>query len=175
MYKAILKWSQHPNAPYYLGGVSVVEAVIFPLPPDVMLVPMILSKPEKAWRYATITVIGSILGGILGYMLGYWLFDAIAKPLVELWGYENAYSTAVKWFKDYGFLAICIAGFTPIPYKLFTIAAGVTHMPIPLFILGAVLGRSMRFFIVAWLVRRFGADFETVVLKFLNKLSRRVL
>ncbi len=120
LYDKVLNWSHHRHAPYYLAGVSFAESSFFPIPPDVMLIPMVLSKPFKAWNFATITTISSILGGILGYLIGYYGFELLGEPLVKAFGYEESYARIVSWFAHYGFWAVLLAGFTPIPYKMFT-------------------------------------------------------
>lgn len=175
IYNRMLKWSSHRHAPYYLAGVSFVESSVFPIPPDVMLIPMVLSHPSKAWRYASITTFASILGGLLGYALGYFAFELIAEPFIQAMGYEEAYQKVVKWFSEYGVIAIILAGFTPIPYKIFTIAAGMSQMALWPFIMGSFIGRGLRFFLVAALVSRFGKKVESVALKYIEIIGWGVL
>ncbi|HRE32519.1 MAG TPA: VTT domain-containing protein, partial [Candidatus Berkiella sp.] len=109
----------------------------------------VLSKPFKAWNFATITTISSILGGILGYLIGYYGFELLGEPLVKAFGYEESYARIVSWFAHYGFWAVLLAGFTPIPYKMFTLAAGATQMALFPFVIASILGRGIRFFVVA--------------------------
>lgn len=175
IYDRMLKWSNHRHAPYYLAGVSFVESSFFPIPPDVMLIPMILSRPMKAWEYASITTIASILGGLFGYAIGYFAFELIAQPFILAMGYEDAYLKVVKWFSDYGIAVIILAGFTPIPYKIFTIAAGMSQMALLPFMIGSVIGRGLRFFLVAMLVSRFGKRVEAVVLRYIEIIGWVVL
>lgn len=171
IYDKMLQWSSHRHAPYYLAGVSFVESSFFPIPPDVMLVPMVLNAPPKAWQYAGITTLGSILGGLLGYAIGYYAFEWVAEPLIQAMGYQAAYQRAVGWFSQYGVWMIILAGFTPIPYKIFTIAAGMTQMALVPFILGSCVGRGMRFFLVAALVACFGKRIEVIVLRYIELLG----
>src|SRR5690606_19368443 len=123
LYARAMQWSRHPKAPWYLAILSFFESVFFPVPPDVMLAPMCLANPRRAWWLALLTTLASVVGGFFGYLIGYFAIDAVMPWLKES-AYWPAYSTATQWFADYGFWAIFIAGFSPIPYKVFTIAAG---------------------------------------------------
>ena len=151
LYTRVLAWSAHPHAKWYLGGLSFAESSFFPIPPDVMLAPMTLARPDQGLRYALITTIMSVLGGIAGYLIGTFALELI-EPLLLEFGYWDGYLRARAWFEDWGFWAIFVAGFSPIPYKVFTIAAGALRMNLPLFILASALGRGARFFLVAGLV-----------------------
>lgn len=164
LYDWMMAASRHRHANWYLGAISVAESSFFPVPPDVMLAPMTLARPRD-WAYlAALTTLTSVAGGMLGYLIGYHLLDA-ALPLIEQWGYLPAYQTAVRWFERYGFWAVFAAGFTPIPYKVFTISAGAAHMALLPFVLGSVVGRGGRFFLVAGLVRALGPRFESQLRK----------
>ena len=145
LYEYVLKLASHAKAKYYLFFLSVSESSFFPIPPDVMLLPMCLSNPKKAWKFALITTIGSVLGGIIGYLIGVYAFGFI-EPYLYDWGYMPAYERAVMWFEEWGFWAIFIAGFSPIPYKVFTIAGGALAMPLLPFILASIIGRGARFY-----------------------------
>lgn len=159
LYDRALRWSSHRHAPWYLGGVSFAESSFFPIPPDVLLAPMTLAQPRLWWRYAALTTIASVVGGVLGYVIGYFALEVIS-PLLERAGYMPAYRAAHAWFDRWGFWAIFVAGFTPIPYKVFTIAAGAAHMPALPFVVGSAIGRGARFFLVAALVRWGGPGIE---------------
>lgn len=175
IYDKMIQWSGHKKAPYYLAGVSFIESSVFPIPPDVMLIPMVISRPMKAWEYAFITTLFSILGGLLGYAIGYFAFEWIAEPFITMMGYEASYNKVVKWFAEYGIWIIIAGGFTPIPYKIFTIAAGMTEMFLFPFLIGSCIGRALRFFLVAGLVSRFGKRVESVVLKYIEWIGWLVL
>lgn len=160
MYDMTLKWSAHPRAVRYLAVMSFLESVIFPIPVDVMLAPMTLAKPHRAWTFAGITSLASVIGGVFGFMLGYFAFDLVVAPLIEMAGYQSHYENAVSWFSEYGFWVVFIAGFSPIPYKVFTVSAGALHMAILPFILASAVGRSARFFLVAGLIYWGGETME---------------
>ena len=152
LYDKALQWSAHPKAVRYLSIISFLESVIFPIPVDVMLAPMCLAKPHRAWSLAAITSLASVIGGVFGFLLGYFAFDLVVAPMLEVLGYQERYEQAVGWFQEYGFWVVFIAGFSPIPYKVFTVSAGALHMAILPFILASAVGRSARFFLVAGLI-----------------------
>lgn len=151
LYGRVLQWSRHKYASYWLAIVSFTESSCFLVPPDVMLAPMSLAKPDKAWFYAGLTTIASVLGGLLGYLIGSYAFQII-EPWLNSLGYMDAYQLAQTWFEQWGFWAIFLAGFTPIPYKIFTIASGVAGMALLPFVIGSTIGRGLRFFLVAGLM-----------------------
>ncbi|WP_438970936.1 YqaA family protein [Methylophaga sp.] len=159
LYARTMQWARHKHASYWLALVSFTESSCFLIPPDVMLAPMTLARPERAWFYASITTIASVLGGLLGYAIGLLAFQMVEPWLISL-GYMPAYQQAANWFDEWGFWAIFIAGFTPIPYKVFTIAAGAANMLLLPFIIGSLIGRGMRFFLVAALIRWGGPELE---------------
>lgn len=162
-----MSWSKHRHASYYLAAVSFIEASFFPIPPDVMLIPMVLSEPKKVWRFAFIATIASVLGGIFGYLIGYFAFELI-EPIINAYGYQTAYHQVMDWFSRYGFFAVVFAGFTPIPYKMFTIASGALQLALPLFILASILGRGLRFFMVAYFVCKVGKPLEPMIAKYVE-------
>ena len=151
LYDRVLVWSRHRHAARYLAGLSVAEATFFPIPPDVMLAPMVLAERSKAWSLALLTTVASVAGGVVGYLIG-WLGLELILPLLERVGYVHHYESAVSAFRDYGIWFVIVAGFTPIPFKIITIAGGALLMPLPGFILGSIIGRGARFFLVAGLV-----------------------
>ena len=170
LYERTLRLAAHRRAPWWLGGLSFAESSFFPIPPDVMLAPMALAKPERAWFYATLTTVTSVLGGLLGYWIGSVAFDAIA-PYLEHWGYGARYATVTQWVQAYGVWIIFIVGFSPIPYKLFTVAAGALAMPLLPFALASVVGRGGRFFLVAGLIRWGGAAMEAAIRRHVDTLG----
>lgn len=170
IYDKVLLWSKHPKAPWYLGGVSFAESSFFPIPPDVMLAPMTLARPERWLSLALITTLASVAGGMLGYVIGVFGIEQIT-PLLVQWGYLDGLERARSWFAEYGFWAVFIAGFSPIPYKVFTIAAGATGMLFPVFLAASAVGRGARFFLVAGLVRWGGAPFEARIRQHIDLLG----
>ena len=167
LYDKAIQWSKHRHATKYLGALSFAESSFFPVPPDVMLAPMVLAQQEKAWRLALITTIASVLGGMLGYAIGFFAFDMI-QPWLEGSHYWAKYQLAEQWFKDWGFWAVFIAGFSPIPYKVFTIAAGALSMLFLPFVLASFVGRGMRFFLVAGLLAWSGERFEAKLRQYMD-------
>ena len=174
LYSDTLHLAGHVKASYYLFTLSFAESSFFPIPPDVILAPMCLAKPDKVWRFAFITTIGSVLGGVLGYLIGKFSFEYI-EPFIERVGYMMAYQDAVNWFNNWGFWAILAAGFSPIPYKVFTIAAGVLNMAFIPFIIGSIIGRGARFYLVAFLVKLFGNRIDFMLKKYMNIIGWGVL
>ena len=159
LYERVLSWSGHPKAEWYLGALSFAESSFFPVPPDVLLAPMTLAKPAMGPRFALTTTMASVVGGVAGYLIGYFALEAITPWLIDL-GYMDNYNTVRGWFETWGFWAVLAAGFSPIPYKLFTIAAGALAMFMPLFLLASLVGRGARFFLVAGLVMWGGPKVE---------------
>ncbi len=170
LYRRALAWARHPHAPWYLGGVSFAESSFFPIPPDVMLAPMSLATPARAWRFALITTLASVAGGLAGYAIGHFAFDAL-EPWLRDSKYWASYQTAVAWFETYGFWAVFVAGFSPIPYKVFTIAAGALSMAIVPFALASFIGRGLRFYLVAGLMRWGGARLEAKLHEIIDRLG----
>jgi len=170
LYAAVVRAAGHPRAPWVLGLLAFAESSFFPIPPDVMLAPMTLADRRRAWRFAAIATVGSVLGGILGYLIGATFLDTLLPWLRDL-GYYHSYETARDWFAHYGFWAVLLAGFSPIPYKVFTIAAGAVAMPFLPFVLASAVGRGARFFLVAGLVRWLGPVFEQRLLKYIDRIG----
>jgi len=162
-----MSWSRHPKAAWVLGFLSFAESSFFPVPPDVMLAPMSLAKPHRAWWYATITTVTSVLGGVFGYLIGAFFFDLIA-PWLETSRYWDPFQLAKAWFLQWGFWAVLIAGFSPIPYKVFTIAGGVVGMPLVPFVLASLVGRGGRFYLVAGLMRWGGSRMENMLERYVD-------
>jgi len=170
LYRKALAWSRHPHAPRYLGAMSFAESSFFPVPPDVMLAPMCLASPARAWYFALLTTLTSVAGGLFGYAIGYFALDAVL-PWLEHSRYWPAYQSAVSWFERWGFAAVFIAGFSPIPYKMFTIAAGALSMALLPFALASIVGRGMRFFLVAGLMAWGGARMEALLHRYVDRLG----
>lgn len=167
LYRMVLKWSAHPKAQYYLGGMSFAESSFFPIPPDIMLMPMSLAKPQQAFWYAWITTIFSVLGGLLGYAIGYFAMDLVT-PIINELGYQAKLEAANEFFAEYGVWVVFIAGFSPIPYKVFTITAGASSMALLPFIIASFFGRGARFYLVAGLMKWGGAPLEPLIQKWVD-------
>lgn len=162
LYDKLMQWSVHRWATFWLIFVSFIEAIFFPLPVDVMLIPMAMSKPQKAIRYGLYAGLASTLGGMIGYLIGYYAFDLI-KDYINQWGYQHAWDLSVSWFKQWGILVAFVAGFAPIPYKIFAICAGALKMAFFPFILTSWLSRTLRFLLVAKLSAWGGQRFQTQI------------
>lgn len=171
MYDKALLWAKHRHAERYLAGLSFTESVIFPIPPDVMLAPMALAQPQRAWYLAWLTTLASVLGGIAGYWLGYFLFDPVVLPLVEYSGKLQTLEQVKLWFADYGVWVVFIAGFSPIPYKLFTVGAGLMQMAFFPFVLASLIGRASRFFLVAGLMYWGGSTMQRKLREIVDMLG----
>ena len=174
LYERVLDWSRHRHAERYLAALSFAESSFFPIPVDVMLAPMCLADRNKALRYALVAMVFSVLGGAAGYAIGYLAFEAI-EPWLKESHYWGAYQTSRAWFDSYGFWAVFIAGFSPIPYKVFTIAAGVAALGFPGFMLASFIGRGARFFLVAGLVVLGGDKLESTLQKYVEALGWAVV
>ncbi len=157
LYDRVIGWSAHPRAPRILSALSFAESSFFPIPPDVMLAPMCVAQPRRGWSFALNCTLSSVAGGLAGYLIGRLAFEWLQPWLLES-AYADAFQSAVQSFETWGFWYILLAGFTPIPYKVFTISAGVVGMPIIPFLLGSLVGRGGRFFLVAGLIRLLGDD-----------------
>ena len=162
LYDRCMMWARHRHAAWYLSGLSFAESSFFPIPPDVMLAPMSMAKPDRAMRYALMTTLASVIGGLFGYLIGAFFFEWI-EPWLQQSHYWDKYLHGREWFDRWGFWAILVAGFSPIPYKVFTIAAGTLAMNLPLFVIGSALGRGGRFFMVAGLMAWGGERMETTL------------
>jgi membrane protein YqaA with SNARE-associated domain len=156
IYEWMMRMAADKRAPWALALVSFIESSFFPIPPDVMLIPMVLSRREKAWWYATIATVASVLGGLLGYAIGYYFYDAVGLPILKFYGREHALDTFIEFVHTYGVPAVIIKGMTPIPFKVVTIAAGVAKMNLGAFIGASIVARAMRFYLVAALLYFFG-------------------
>ena len=171
IYEWTLRWAEHKFAPRMLAALTFAESIFFPIPPDVLLAPMVLAKPEKAWSYATLTTIASILGGSVGYFLGLFMFEPWIQPAITAMGKQEAFDAVVLWFEHYGIWVVFIAGFSPIPYKLFTVSAGFLQMAFLPFFIASAIGRGMRFFLVAGIIRWGGAPMEQKIRQWVDILG----
>lgn len=171
VYRAVIRFSGRQDAPYYLSLLSFVESFVLPFPPpDVMLAPMAVARPRQAMRFATLTLFFSVLGGLVGYLIGAYLFD-LAEPLIIDWGYQSRLETVIEWFREWGFWAVLVAGFSPVPYKIFTIGAGLLHLAVVPFLLASIIGRGARFFLVAWCLAKFGPAIESRLMRYIETIG----
>ncbi len=170
LYGRVMRWSLHPHAVRYLAALAFAESSFFPIPPDAMLAPMALAQPQRAWRYALLTTLASVIGGMAGYLIGYFAFDLV-EPLLHHAGYWERYLQVREWFDQWGFWAIFLAGFSPIPYKVFTISAGVVAMSFPPFVIASAIGRGARFFMVAGLMVWGGERMERTLRQYIDRIG----
>lgn len=151
------------NALWALAVVSFIESSIFPIPPDVLMIPMILATPKRAWLIALITTVSSVLGALLGYAIGAFLFDSVGQPVLAFYGKEAYFDDFALRFETYGAWVVLFAGLTPFPFKVITILSGLTGLSIPVFIVSSIIARAARFFIVAALLKRFGPSIRDFI------------
>ncbi len=163
LYDWTLRMADHPRALWVLAGVSFVESSFFPIPPDVLMIPMIIARPTRAFLIATVALVSSVLGGLLGYAIGYFAYDTIGAPILEALGKGDAMAAFNSRFNDLGFWAVLTAGVTPFPYKVITIMSGWTAMPLGTFVATSILARALRFFVVAALLWKFGAPIRDFI------------
>ena len=171
IYDWTLRMAAHKRAEWALAGVSFVESSIFPIPPDVLLMPMVLADRSKAWRYATIATIASVIGGFLGYAIGYFLFEAVGKAILEFYHVMDKYDALKHSFDEWGAWIIIAKGWTPIPYKFLTITSGALQFDLLAFTIASVISRGMRFFLVAGLLWAFGPPIRAFVEKRLGLVT----
>ena len=171
LYHWVLGWADRPGGPAALFGIAVVESSVFPIPPDALLIPLALGRPRRAWRFAALCTVGSILGAMIGYLMGSALYETIGRPIVEFYGYSGQYAAIGDAYSRNLVIALGTAGFTPIPFKVFTIAAGGFHVPFIPFVLVTAVSRGMRFFLVAGLIRAFGDPIREFIDRYLNLLT----
>jgi len=175
LYNKTIELAGNKKSKFFLGGISFIESFIFPIPPDVIIIPMTIAKPSNWFRIALIATIGSLLGAILGYFIGYVFFNEIGVKIFELYGVDNASFLKDKVASEGGIIAwmtlLAIAGFTPVPFKLLTITSGFVHFNIFYFIIVSFLTRGLRFFTIAFLIGNFGPTMKKIIEKKLLALS----
>jgi membrane protein YqaA with SNARE-associated domain len=158
--RALYDWTMglaaSPNATGALAVVSFVESSVFPIPPDVLLIPMVIARPAKAWWLALVCTVSSVVGALLGYAIGALFFEAVARPILDFYGYLEQFDAFAEYYNSWGAWAVLIAGVTPFPFKVITIASGATKLSLPVFILASIVARGIRFFVVAGLLYFFG-------------------
>ena len=171
LYDWTMKWAAHRHALAALFVVAFVESSVFPIPPDILIIPMVLASREKAWRIAAVCTVASVLGGLAGYGIGYFLYESVGRPLLDFYGYATQFSAFQERYNEWGAWIVAGAGLTPFPYKVITIASGVTGLDIVVFSLASLASRGLRFFVEAALLWRFGAPIRDFVETHLNRLA----
>ena len=171
IYDKVLDLSGRPNAMFWLIAVAFVESSFFPIPPDIMIIPMVLATPQKAWKIAGYAMIASVIGGYFGYAIGMFGYELIAKPLITFYRYTDAFAKFCDYYREWGAWVVFFAGLTPFPYKVITITSGVLGLNIWVFGLASVLARGIRFFVIAFLLKRYGAPMKVFIEKNLGVLT----
>lgn len=170
-YVYVIELAKHRFASTYLYILSCLESFIVPFPPpDVLLAPMSVAQPHKAMHFALWTTISSVLGGVIGYLIG-WLLFSYVESFIAQWGYMEVLEYSMELFKEWGFWAVLIAGFSPIPYKIFTISAGLLSLAFLPFVIASFVGRGLRFYLVAYFLAKLGQSFEPVLMKYIERLG----
>lgn len=171
IYDHTLNLASKNNALAWLFAISFIESSFFPIPPDIMIIPMVLATPKHAYKIAGVATIASVLGGYLGYGIGAFGYELIAKPLLEFYGYMEQFGKFENYYHEYGAWIVFGAGITPFPYKIITIASGVVHLDLIVFTVASIIARGMRFYLIAWLLKRYGEPMKMFIEKNLNLLS----
>ncbi len=166
-----MEWLKTPYGVWVLFSVAVAESSFFPIPPDVFLMALCISSPKRSFRYGAICAVGSVIGGIIGYFLGLWFMDLVGARIIDIYGLSDKYELVQDLYRKYDAWAVGAAGFTPLPYKLFTITAGAFRIDFLTFVIVSVFARSARFFLVAGLIYHFGAPIRSFIERYLNLLS----
>jgi membrane protein YqaA with SNARE-associated domain len=171
IYYRTIELSAHRHALWVLATVAFIESSVFPIPPDVLIIPMVLATRDKAWKIAAICTVFSVLGGMAGYGIGFFLYDTIGQPLLDFYGYGDKFANFQNYYNEWGAWIVGGAGITPFPYKVITIASGVTQLDLAVFTIASVLSRGARFFIVAGLLWYFGQPIRIFIEEHLGKLT----
>jgi len=171
LYDWTLRMAHHRHALRSLAAVSFAESSFFPIPPDVMMVPMVLARRDKAFLIATVCTLASIAGAMLGYAIGYFLYDSVGQWLIHIYGMSSRIEQFRLWYQQWGAAIILVKGLTPIPFKLVTIASGLAAFNFPLFLLSAAVTRAARFFLIAALIKRYGEPVREFIEKRLDMIA----
>jgi membrane protein YqaA with SNARE-associated domain len=171
LYDWTMRLAGHRHAMWAMGFISFIESSIFPVPPDALMMPMVLARRDKAWRIATVCTLASVVGGLFGYMIGYFLWDAIGQQVMDFYGYASKMEDFAALYNEWGFWIVAGAGFTPFPYKVITIASGLTQLDLAVFMVASVVSRGARFFLVAGLLWYFGPPIRVFIEKNLGLLA----
>jgi membrane protein YqaA with SNARE-associated domain len=156
LYDWTISLAEHPRALWALAFVAFVESSVFPIPPDILMIPMIIAAPRRAFLIAGVAMVASVLGGLAGYYIGWGLYESVGRPVLEFYGKQDAFATFAERYNEYGAWAVLVAGVTPFPYKVITILSGSTGLNLGIFIISSILARGLRFFVLAALLWKFG-------------------
>jgi len=168
LYDWTISLAESRYALWALAVVSFVESSVFPIPPDVLMIPMIIAQPRRAWVIASVALVASVLGGLLGYYIGWGLFESVGRPVLEFYGKDAYFEDFRARYNEWGAWAVLIAGMTPFPYKVITILSGTTGLNLGVFMIASVVARGARFFVLAGLLWKFGAPIRDFIEKWLN-------
>jgi membrane protein YqaA with SNARE-associated domain len=175
MLRRLYDWTMglaaHPQATAWLAVIAFIESSIFPIPPDILLIPMVLAAPTRAWRIVAIVTTASVLGGLAGYAVGYFLFETIGSSIIEFYGYFEKFERFQDWYREWGGWIVFAGGFSPIPYKVITIASGSVQLDIWTFTIVSVISRGGRFILVAFLLWKFGTPIRAFIERWLGPLT----
>ena len=171
LYDWVLHWAETPYGSWALFILAFAESSFFPIPPDILLIALAISIPAKSFRYALICSAGSVMGGMAGYIIGYQFMDVIGFRIIDFYGLTDKYDIISELYNRYNAWAVGIAGFTPVPYKVFTISAGAFKINFPVFLIASIVSRSARFFLVGWLIYKFGAGIRSFIDRYFNLLA----
>lgn len=163
LYDWTIAWAAHPRALWILAFVAFIESSVFPIPPDILLIPMVLAAPRRAWLIAATCTLASVAGGVLGYAIGYFAWESLGQPILTTLGKGHSFEGFRLRYNDWGAWAVLVAGITPFPYKVITILSGATNLSLPVFIIASVIARGLRFFVVAGLLWTFGAPIRDFI------------
>jgi membrane protein YqaA with SNARE-associated domain len=171
LYDWVLHWAETPYGTWALFFLALAESSFFPIPPDVLLIALAISIPAKSFRYALVCTVGSLIGGVIGYLIGYQFMEIVGIQILEFYGLMAKFNAVGDLYNKYNALAVGIAGFTPIPYKVFTISAGAFGINFPIFLAASAVSRAARFFIVGWLIYKYGPGIRAFIDRYFNILA----
>ena len=167
MIRRLYNWTtslaEHPRALWALAFVAFIESSVFPIPPDILMIPMIIALPSRAFVIAAVAMVASVLGGLLGYYIGWGLFESVGRPVLEFYGKSDQFDVFAQRYNEFGAWAVLVAGVTPFPYKVITILSGSTGLSLPIFIISSIIARGLRFFLIAALLWKFGAPIRDFI------------
>ena len=171
LYDWTMSLSGHPHALWALFAVAFIESSVFPIPPDILIIPMVLAAPQRAWKIALVATVASVLGGVLGYAIGAFLFDSLGRPLLDFYGYADKFAAFEAKYNEWGAWIVAGAGFTPFPYKVITITSGVMDLNFGVFMIASAISRGARFFLLAALLWHFGPPIRNFIERYLPQLT----